>query len=236
MKTLTAFLLINLLIWQPLMLRSQGLLLLAGSVPVESDPATVTTDDFDGADTGWTESGTGGKDYDYATPFTGSGSEALRITATAEASRARRNFTTATTVYCRFKLYVTSCTRYLASMQTSGVSDRAWIRVTSNKLNVGCTGGSDNATTTDLPLNTPLWIWFEYEAGATSYARAGWSTTATKPTLSAGGATTCATTGTSTESLPNFSFGDSNAYTADMVFDDLKVSTVGVFPSASANP
>ncbi len=161
------------------------------------------------------------------------GAQSLRIVTTgANQAAAYTDFTASNNVYMAFRMRLDSFTgtHTLLNLYTVGAGARIGRLdvVSTGEINLVFEGGAANNSSTTLPLSTNLYLWFEYEKGTGSNAvlRAGWSTTSTKPTLSAGGATTAAlTAGSQATQGARIYMGTVSSDTAARVYDAIKVDT-----------
>lgn len=197
-----------------------------------SEPAWLIKQGFegDGYDNGesWTPVGTGGTgavDPDY-TGIVLAGSRSLRILLSSQSGGTYREVAANGALYVRMMLRMDSTANgVIATMRTANTV-RATLSRIGNKMRVQASGGSANDTTDDIPTGTTLYLWFEYVSGSGSdaIARAGWSTTPTKPTLAAGGATTCASTnGTGTGTVNRLYLGTTASTSSfDVVYDQIR--------------
>lgn len=163
------------------------------------------------------------------------GSQSLRLTlpTTQDGASTYNQFTGVSKLYCRmmFRLIsfnqVATTSLELASIR-NGTTTLATLGIygQSPLLEVTAAGGSINRTSTALSGST-IYIWFEYEAGTGSnaIARAGWSTTITKPTLTASGGQTCVSSnGTATANATRLYLGRTvtTAYRYVAVYDEIR--------------
>lgn len=208
------------------------------SVPAPSAGVEyLLTEDCEGTGTpsGWSDSGTGTVDWDYTTsPIAGSHSVLFSTSAqTAFSSNSLAAGISA--MYCFFRLRIDSGSGAFAFIRTS-TTTQATILISSGKLSVSASGGTSNNSAGDIPTGENLYIWFEYlkGTGSDAIARAGWSTDGTKPTFSAGGATSCVSSnGTATNDVTMLRLGNTSSSTFALVFDTIRVaaSAIGSNPT-----
>lgn len=230
MKTLSIFLQACAVLWLSAGWAAAGILInpytVASGAP---EPAWIIRQGFEGtgydnAET-WTAAGTGSVDPD-STATVLEGTQSLRIQLTSQTGSTYREVTAAGALYVRMLLRMDSIGNgVLATIRTANTI-RATLSRVSNKLRVQPSGGTSNDSTDNLPTGTTLYLWFEYISGSGSdaIARAGWSTTATKPTLSASGSTTCASTnGTGTGTVNRLYLGTTaSTPSLDLVYDQVR--------------
>jgi hypothetical protein len=133
----------------------------------------------------------------YATspaPIDGSYSAQIASAGTARVN-AYKNFTATGTCYMRFRFYWTAPgsvgNGVLCTLRDAGgnIVTTLGLASSSNIFRVSIVGLASNAVTAP-PANTLLYGWLEYEkgTGSNARARAGWSTTAARPSWPASGA------------------------------------------------
>lgn len=163
------------------------------------------------------------------------GTQSLNIITAGNSAAAYTDFTASDNIYFqfRFRLDSFSGASDLIAIYTSGVSLIAVVSVmATGEMRVGAGGSADNSSGT-IPTGTDLWGWFEQEkgTGANQVARAGWSLTSTKPTLSAGGATTCAiSNGNGTSQAARTYVGTVSGSTMNTVYDAILAQNTGPIP------
>lgn len=193
------------------------------------EPAWIIQQGFEGSgyDHGetWTAAGTGSVDPD-STAVVLEGTQSLRIQLTSQSGSTYREITADGSLYVRMMFRMDSAANgVIATIRTANTL-RATLSRISNKLRVQASGGSANDSTDDLPTGTTLYLWVEYISGSGSdaIARAGWSATPTKPTLSASGSTTCASIdGTGTGTVNRLYLGTTaSTPTFDVVYDQVR--------------
>lgn len=156
---------------------------------------------YDNGETWNTFAGGGTIDPDYTTsPI--AGSQSLRISTSSNSAAAWRDFTNGDSIYLSFRYRLDSVTgsSEILTLHTNGsVTYNGYIQIAAGGVMRVSSGGQVNDTSTAIPTATDLWVWCEIEkgTGANGAMRAGWSTTSTKPTLSASGTVTCAVSATS---------------------------------------
>lgn len=193
------------------------------------EPAWIIQQGFEGSgyDHGetWTAAGTGSVDPD-STAVVLEGTQSLRILLASQTGSTYREVTAAGSLYVRMMLRMDSTRNGVIATIRTANTVRATVSRIGNKLRVQPSGGTANDTTDDIPTGTLLYFWLEYISGSGSdaIARAGWSTTPTKPTLAAGGATTCSSTnGTGTGTVNRLYLGTSASTPAlDVVYDQIR--------------
>lgn len=230
MKTLSLLLQAIAVLWFSAGWAAAGILInpyaFSGGAP---EPAWIIQQGFEGTgyDHGetWTAAGTGSVDPD-STATVLEGTQSLRIQLTSQTGSTYREVTAAGALYVRMLFRMDSTGNgVLATVRTANTI-RATVSRVSNKLRVQASGGTVNDSTSDLPTGTTLYLWLEYISGTGSdaIARAGWSTTPTKPTLSASGSTTCACTNGSGTGTVNRLYLGTTASTPslDAVYDQVR--------------
>lgn len=165
------------------------------------------------------------------------GTQSLNIITTgSNQAAAYTDFTSSDNIYFQFRFRLASFTGAsdLFAIYTSGVALIGYIVVLgTGEMNLVSAAGGANNTSTAIPTATDLWLWFEYEkgTGANGVLRAGWSTTSTKPTLSASGTTTCALTATgNTTQAGRVYLGTVGSSTLNAVYDQILADNTAPIP------
>jgi hypothetical protein len=186
----------------------------------------------------WSETGAGTLNEDYATsPIVGS--QGLQVACSANNAAAFLGFTAASSRYEFFRLRIDSTAaagQNFFSFRTTTTARGSVFITSAAKLQVQASGGTANTCTDSLPTATNIYVWVEVisGSGADGILRAGWSTDGTKPTLSATGAKSCASTdGTYTSTYNRAYFGaTAGSITYSLVFDRV----IGHTSAVGANP
>jgi hypothetical protein len=181
---------------------------------------------YDNAET-WTQSGSGTIDPDY-TGLVLAGSQSLRLVTSGTAALTYRQITGQSTLYCRWRMRIVSIdssAQTLMTIRAGTTLHASLVKDATGKLRVTAGGGTLNTSTDNIPVGTDLWMWAEYEqgTGSNSIARGGWSTTDTKPTLTASGATSAVSSnGTRTTPADRFYLGHNTNTTWEIVWDEIR--------------
>jgi hypothetical protein len=229
MKTLSILLQILGVLWLSAGWAAAGIIINPYAFGV-AEPAWMIKQGFEGTgyDNGetWTGVGSGTVDPDY-TGVVLVGSQSLRLVTAGQTANTRNEFGGQSTLFCRWQMRLVSVStgnQVLATIRvTAGV--RATLTIASGKLRVTSSGGTANDSVNNVPTGTDIWLWFEYEAGTGSNAitRAGWSTTATKPSLTASGSQTCVSSnGTGTDNVTRLYLGHTGNTTWEQVIDEVR--------------
>lgn len=230
MKTLSLLLQAVAVLWLSAGWAAAGIIInpyaFSGAAP---EPSWIIEQGFEGSgyDHGetWTAAGTGSVDPDSAATVL-EGTQSLRIQLTSQTGSTYREVTADGSLYVRMMFRMDSTANGVIATIRTANTIRATLSRVSNKLRVQPSGGSANDSTDDLPTGTTLYLWVEYISGSGSdaIARAGWSATATKPTLSASGTTTCASTnGTGAGTVNRLYLGTTASTSAfDVVYDQVR--------------
>ncbi len=195
-----------------------------------AEPAWIIKQGFEGtgydnAET-WTGTGSGTVDPDY-TGLVLVGSQSLRLVSSTTTSSTRVEFAGQSKFFCRWQMRLVSVgtgNQIIATIRVTATV-RATLTIASGKLRVTSSGGTANDSANNVPTGTDIYLWFEYESGTGSNAvtRAGWSTDATKPTLSAGGATSCVSAnGTGTDNVTRLYLGHTGNTIWEQVIDEVR--------------
>jgi hypothetical protein len=184
---------------------------------------------YDNAET-WTESATGTVDEDN-TGTVIAGSQSLRVNISGQTGSTYASFTATNDVYCKFRFRVASTNggnQVIATIRDGAtVLGTLTLAGASRVLRALAMGGSNGTSTDVLPLNTDIYIWFEYLAGtgANGICRCGWATTDSKPSLASTGAKTgVSSNGTSTAQPSRLYLGNTGSGTVECFFDAVQVS------------
>jgi hypothetical protein len=181
----------------------------------------------------WTQYTTGSSatDPNYAYTFSGgSGSQSLRVVMASGAGAAHRTFTGTDNIYIygRMRLVSSSTAADLIVADSGAFSSTAFVRLSGTKLRAFAEGGSPNDSSGNLPTATDLYIWVDITrgSGANHTVAVGWNTVATKPSMTATGATSAkSSNGTGTGQPTRLWLGSYSSHTAEVIFDDVQVST-----------
>jgi hypothetical protein len=210
------------------------------AAPGGGGPSYLINQNFEGTgyDNGetWTSFAGGGTiDPDYTTsPIVGS--QSLRIVVTgANQAASYTQFTGTDTpyIYCRFRLDSNTGEAKLFVIDDNAYGSAAVVTVTAGgKLAVLASGaGSPNESTNNLPTATDLHFWIDVikGTGANHTVKAGWNTIATKPSLTAGGATSAVSAaGTGTAQPARLFCGTYSSETMAAVYDAVQISTIPI--------
>lgn len=183
----------------------------------------IYTQDFEGtgAPSGWSDTGGGAVDYDYATAL--EGSQSLRFNTTTGSGATYSLASAYDTLYVYFILRPNVLTNfaYIFNIQTDGYTDLARIR-TDGSGGFRVTANNESSSGGSWSVGNTYHMWFQYTkgTGADAIANLWVSTNATKP----GSPTVSITTGNSTDQGQRIRFGPSYG-TNDVVYDKLLVST-----------
>lgn len=180
----------------------------------------------------WQTLGLGTIDPNYTTnPAPLAGTQSLYL-AFGNQTRTIRTFGSQGAVYSRFMFRTSSATnantRVCSFLNSGGAEVAALFWTAAGRARL-TSGGVNNDSATNFPVDTTVYCWFEYikGTGANGIARFGWNTTNSKPTLVASGTDTCAvTTSTATTDATSLRLGwINNVATIWQMYDDVFVNT-----------
>lgn len=178
----------------------------------------------------WTAAGTGTVDPDESTTVI-SGSQSLHINLVSQTGSTYSDFTAQSSVFVKLRLRVASTnggTQTIATLRNGTTLLASLILAGTNRvIRANAAGGSNNTSTDVLPVDTDLYVWFEYVKGTGTDAicRVGWATTDTKPTFTAaGGKTAISANGTATVDADRIYLGNTSSGVFEAYFDAVQVS------------
>lgn len=195
-------------------------------------PSYLVNQNFETPSTGydngesWTEAGTGTVEAANTTTVI-AGSQSLQINLVGQTGSTYIAFTAQGSLFCKFRFRVASTNtgnQVVATIRDSSANILGTLTLAGMNRVIRATagGGSANTSSTLLPLDTNLYIWFEYVKGTGSNAicRAGWATTDTKPTMTATGTVTAVSSnGTVTADATRLYLGNTGTGTVECFFD-----------------
>ena len=204
----------------------------AAATPPASGSSFLLQEGFEGTgyENSWTESATGTVDEDH-TGTVITGSQSLQINLAAQNGSAYASFTATNDVYCKFRFRVASTNG--GNQVVATIRDGATVLGTltlagaSRVLRATASGGSNGTSSDVLPVDTNIYVWFEYlkGTGANAIFRVGWATTDSKPSLASTGAKTgVSANGTSTAQPSRIYLGNTSTGTVECFFDAVQVS------------
>lgn len=164
------------------------------------------------------------------------GSYSGRIDGTTQQVNAQKTFTASGNVYCRFRVNHSRGTGgngTLATLRNSAGTVLATFGIvnTSSTSRAIPAGGSTVNAATAPTLGTTYYCWFEYEkgTGANAIVRVGLSTSPTRPTWPASGASgflAVSVNGTSTSNADRIMFGTNTSVTNySVILDDIQIQS-----------
>jgi hypothetical protein len=184
---------------------------------------------YDNGET-WTEAGTGTVDEDHTSTVI-AGSQSLRVNLSAQTGSTYAAFTAINDVYCKFRFRVASTNggnQIVATIRDGATAlGTLTLAGASRVLRATAAGGSNGTSSDVLPVNTDIYVWFEYlkGTGANAICRCGWATTDSKPSLASTGAKTgVSSNGTSTAQPSRIYLGNTGTGTVECFFDAVQVS------------
>ena len=210
----------------------------AKATPPAGGASYLVNQNFETATTGydnsesWTEAGTGTVEAaNTATVIVGS--QSLRVNLSAQTGTTYASFTAQAALYTKFRFQVASTNG--GNQVFATIRDGATVLATytmaggSRVLRATAAGGANGTSTSAVPLDTPLYVWLEYEAGpgTLSVARIGWATTDTKPSMASTDAKTGVSTSTSAPagtSANRLYLGNTNSGIMECFFDVVQAS------------
>lgn len=185
---------------------------------------------YDNGET-WTEAGTGTVDEDH-TGTVIAGSQSLRINLASQNGSSYTEFTAQSALYIKFRFRVASTNG--GNQVVATIRDGATVLGTltlagaSRVLRATAAGGSNGTSTDVLPVDTNLYVWFEYiqGTGANAICRCGWATTDSKPSLASTGTKTgVSSNGTSTSQPNRLYFGNTGTGIVECFFDVVQAAS-----------
>jgi hypothetical protein len=204
----------------------------AAATPPASGSSFLLEEGFEGTgfENTWTTAGSGTIDPDETTVVL-VGSESLQFILSGAAGSSYVEFAGQSSLFCKFRFRVASTNGGNQSVVTirngSTVLGTLTLAGANRSLRTLAAGGANANSTDVLPLNTDVYVWFEYVAGTGSNAicRAGWATTDSKPALtSTAGKTALSSNGTATASATRLYLGNTNSGVVECFFDAVQVS------------
>lgn len=194
-------------------------------------PSYLVNQNFETPSTGydngesWTEAGTGTIEAANTTTVI-VGSQSLQLNLVGQTGSTYVEFTAQSSLFVKFRFRVASTNggaQVIATIRAGATVLGTLTLAGANRvLRATAVGGSNGTSTDVLPVDTNIYIWFEYVAGTGSNAicRCGWATTDTKPSLAATGAKTgISSNGTVTASATRLYLGNTNSGTVECFFD-----------------
>lgn len=194
-------------------------------------PAYLVNQNFETPTTGydngetWTEAGVGTVEAANTSTVI-VGSQSLQILLSAQTGSTYVSFAAQGSLFTKFRLRVASTNggnQVIATIRDGATIVGTLTLAGANRVIRATAAGGTNATSTDvLPLNTDIYVWFEYVkgTGANSICRAGWATTDSKPALtSTGGKTALSSNGTATTDATRIYLGNTANGTFEAFFD-----------------
>ncbi|MEO7723200.1 MAG: choice-of-anchor Q domain-containing protein [Chthoniobacterales bacterium] len=215
----------------------------AGGTPTPTPTATPTPTPlinqgfagpgYDNGET-WTPSGKGTIDPDStSSPIVGG--QSLEINLSAKTGKTFASFAAQDNVYgfCRIRWHSHTNSPAIISFRNSAGFVRGTVSIlnATNAMRGAASSGTNADSSTGMPVNTNIYVWFEYQKGTGSNAifRCGWSTTGTKPDLSATGAQTCnSSNGMGKDQISRIYLGTGSPVTSDVFYDHILVSTAPI--------
>jgi hypothetical protein len=190
---------------------------------VDQNFETPTTG-YDNGET-WTSAGTGTIDPAESTVVL-VGTQSLQFILSGQTGSSYTDFTAQSSLFTKFRFRVASTNggnQVIATIRNgTTVLGTLTLVGASRVLRATAAGGSNGTSSDVLPLDTDIYVWFEYVAGSGTDAicRAGWATTDTKPSLASTGAKTgVSSNGTATASADRIYLGNTGSGTAEFYFD-----------------
>jgi hypothetical protein len=180
----------------------------------------------------WTTAGTGTVDPDEATTvIAGSQSLHINLITPGQTGSAYADFAAQGSVFVKFRLRVVSTnggTQTIATIRNGTTLLASLILAGASRvMRANAAGGSNNTSTDALPVDTDLYVWFEYVkgTGADAICRVGWATTDTKPTfVAAGGKTGISANGSGTSDASRFYLGNTSSGIVEFFADTVQVA------------
>ena len=204
--------------------------------PPAGGASYLVNQNFETATTGydnseaWTEAGAGTVEAaNTATVI--AGSQSLQIAMASQAASTYVGFTAQAALYTKFRFRVASTNG--GNQVVATIRDGANILGTltlagASRVMRATAVGAGNGTSTDvLPVDTNVYVWFEYiqGTGANAICRVGWATTDAKPSLAATGAKAGVSTGGTSTAAPNrFYLGNTGTGITECFFDVVQAS------------
>lgn len=183
-----------------------------------------------GYENSWTEAGTGTIDPAESTIVI-AGTQSLQINLATQTGSTYTDFTAQGSVFVKLRLRVASTnggTQTIATLRNGTTVLASLILAGTNRvMRANAAGGSNNTSTDALPVDTDLYVWFEYVkgTGADAICRVGWATTDTKPTfVAAGGKTAISANGSGVLDANRIYLGTTGSGVFEAYFDDIQVS------------
>lgn len=206
----------------------------AAATPPASGSSFLIEQNFEGTgyDNGetWTEAGSGTIDPDESSVVI-EGSQSLQFLLSGATGSSYADFSAQSSLFTKFRFRVASTNggnQVIATIRDGAtVLGTLTLAGASRVLRATAAGGSNGTSSDVLPLDTNIYIWFEYVAGTGSnaIARCGWATTDSKPSLAATGAKTgVSSNGTATASATRLYLGNTGSGTVECFFDVVQIS------------
>ena len=204
---------------------------IAAATPVAGGASYLFNQNFETTTTGydppetWVEAGAGTIEAaNTATVI--AGSQSLQIAMASQAASTYVGFTAQAALYIKFRFRVASTNggnQVVATIRDgTTVLGTLTLAGASRVMRATATGAGNGTSTDVLPVDTNVYVWFEYiqGTGANAICRVGWATTDTKPSLASTGAKAGVSSGGTSTAAPNrFYLGNTGTGVAECFYD-----------------